>query len=86
MYTIIHCIELPRKVETAEMILRFLKFRVPCTPKLAYFSVNQVYINYQNNQLDVEVKNLVSNRHIFLEFWVVFTVSSFVGNPVGKPG
>ena len=32
-------------------------------------------------RLNAEAKNQASNLHI-LEFWVVFTVSPFVGNPV----
>ena len=46
-------------------------------------SVLNYLLNNQNIQLNAETKNQASNRH-FLEFWVVFTVSFFVGNPVYK--
>ena len=38
--------------------------------------------NHQTTQLDAETKNQI---FIFLEFWVVFAVSSYVGNTVQRP-
>ena len=38
-------------------------------------------VNHQNTQKNAKIKNQVSNRHT-LRVWVVFTVASFVGNPL----
>ena len=59
--------------------VRFLVFRVPCRPKLAYFCA--LSVNHHNTQLNAETINQASNRRIH-SFGVVFTFSSFVGNPV----
>ena len=57
----------------------FLAFKVPCRPKLTYFCVFHL-VNYQNTQLNAEVKNQTSKRHFF-RLLGRFTVSAFVGNP-----
>ena len=63
-------------------LVRFVAFWVPCRIKL-----NLVYsckINQQNTQFNANTKTQVSNRQIF-ELWAVFTVLSFVGNPIYLP-
>ena len=46
-------------------------------------SVLNYFVNHQNTQLNVETKYQASNRHIFrVLLYIVFTVSSFVGNPL----
>ena len=45
-------------------LVRFLAFRFPCRPKLAYYVLNNL-VNHQNNYLNVKTKIQASNRHIF---------------------
>ena len=40
----------------------FLAFRVPCSPKLAYFGAYHL-VNHQYTELNAETTNQASNRH-----------------------
>ena len=60
--------------------LAFRKSRVPRRQKRAYFCCYK-FRKLLKYKIECRNKSQAWNRH-FLEFWVVFTVSSFVGNPV----
>ena len=59
-------------------IVRYLAIRVLVGQNWLIFVLKHV-LNHQITQLNADTKNHTSNRYIFLCFWVVFTVSSFVG-------
>ena len=60
------------------ILVRFLAFRVPCIPKLAYFcAYSYSKSSIFNRMQKPKIRLLIV---IFLEFF--FTVSAFVSNPV----
>ena len=65
------------KDETSETIVRNLHLEFPVGQNWLISALNNLQ-HHQNTQLHKQT----SNRHIFRVFWVVVTVSSFVGTPV----
>ena len=68
------------KDETSETIVRNLHLEFPVGQNWLISALNNLQ-HHQNTQLSLETQSKLQIV-IFLEFWVVFTVSSFVGNPV----